>query len=981
MRKQFLFLILLVFTGWPSHNSIIQAQNNSNAAEDWENQLWVNEKISSLTLKEQIAQLLMIRVYSNKDEVYARQLDEIVKKWQVGGVCFFQGGPVRQATLTNRWQNLSKLPMLVALDAEWGLGMRLDSCFSYPYQMTMGAMQNHETVKEAGREIGRQLNRLGVHINFAPVIDINSNPKNPVINYRSFGEDQHNVAEKGIAFVQGTHEAGVLATGKHFPGHGDTDSDSHYTLPLINHSRHEIYETDLFPFKAAMDAGLDAVMIAHLFIPALDKSKNTASTLSHKVVTDVLIKDLDFNGLIITDALDMKGVTQHFAPGDIEVKAFQAGNDILLLPQDVEKAVLALENAVKTGKIKAAEIETRCRKVLTYKYKAGLNHYNPVDTSNLYKEVNTVTNRLLARKIFRESVTIVKNTNNRIPLQGLDTLTIAVVNIGGNDQGFAARIQDYTKAVSFSLDPAASPEIRASLIQDLGKFNLIILSLNSVSHNPAKNYGITPEIRSLIKNISDLKKTVIDIFGNPYALAFIEDHPNIEGIVMSYDKNSDSQDISAQAIFGALPATGRLPVSVTEKYPVNSGLDTKANGSLRFVIPEEIGINSENLNRLDSIAISGISEKAYPGCQVMFAKDGAVFYRKSFGSADYEKNSRPVNEDDIYDIASLTKIISTVPALMKLNDEGLFSPEMKLVEMFPGLDTTNKANLTAREILTHQAGLQPWIRFYEKLLMDKKLNPLFISEKPTHAFSIQVATDLFISESWRDTIYQMIDNSELLPEKKYKYSDLGYFYFDNYIGIITRSALDKYVMNEFYKPLGLYRTGYLPINWYPPEKIMPTENDCTFRFRQVKGFVHDQACAMLGGVAGHAGVFSNSLGVAVMMQMFLQNGYYGGKQYISEANVQQYCRYQFADNRRGLGFDKPPCENKGDGPVCKTASTDSYGHSGFTGTFTWADPQNGLLFVFLSNRVYPDADNPKINTMNIRTKLHEEGYRVINLTR
>lgn len=971
--KTFTLIMLTIFLAANPRNqlkSVYPAQHSPNPN-------WVSQKMASLTLREKIAQFLMIRVYSNKDVVYQKQIDDLIKKWQIGGVCFFQGGPVKQAKLTNRWQNMSKIPMFVAIDAEWGLGMRLDSCFSYPYQMTMGAMKSDEVVFQSAEQIGLQLRRLGVHINFAPVLDINSNPRNPVINYRSFGEDKENVAKKGLAFIRGLHSAGIIATGKHFPGHGDTDSDSHYTLPLINHTESQIYETDLYPFKANIDAGLEAIMIAHLFVPALDNAENTASTLSHKIIQNVLRENLDFNGLVITDALDMKGVTQHFQPGEIEVKAFQAGNDILLLPQDAGKAIMAIEQAVNDGKIPASEIDARCRKILEYKMKSGLDHYSPVEIKNLYKALNPIENRLISRKIFRQSTTVVKNTLNRIPIQGLDTLNMAIVNIGKNEHGFSSRIQCYTKARVITINNNFDEMVSQNLIKTLDSFNLVVIGLNEVSNNPAKNYGISKGITSLISGIADQSKVILDIFGNPYALAFIEDHQNIEGIVISYDNDADAQDISAQIMFGAIGATGLLPVSINSQYPVNYGIETNSNQSLQFKLPEELGISSEKLHTIDSIASAGIKAKAYPGCQVLFVKDGSIFYQKSFGTFEWNPKSNKVKNDDIYDIASLTKILATIPSLIKLQDINSFSTDNRLDQLIPELSKTNKGNLLVKDILTHQARLEPWIRFYEKLLKDQKLNPRLYSTTQKSDFPVQVAQNLFISNSWRDTIYNMIDKSELLPDKAYKYSDLGYFYFDRYIRKTTQLTIDQFASKMFYQPLGLYHTGYRPSSWYSPEKIVPTENDQTFRFRQIKGFVHDPAAAMLDGVAGHAGVFSDALGVAVIMQMFLQDGYYGGNKYLSEKGLKEFTSYQFPENRRGLGFDKPPLNNTGEGQVCKSASENSFGHSGFTGTFTWADPENGLIYVFLSNRIYPDAKNNKINTMNIRSNIHEEMYKIL----
>ena len=942
---------------------------------------WVDSIFNSLALEEKIAQLFVIRAYSNKDQRFNDSISRLIKKYNIGGLTFFQGSPWKQAVLTNEWQSIAKTPLLITIDAEWGLGMRLDSAYSFPKQMTLGAMQEDTLVYEMGKSIAEQCKRLGIQMNFAPVIDINSNPKNPVINFRSFGEEPENVARKGVAYIRGHQHEGVIATAKHFPGHGDTGSDSHHTLPVLNHSISEIDSIDLYPFKKAIAANVGGIMVAHLFIPAIDSGENMATSLSAKAVSEILKNRLGFEGLSVTDALDMQGVTNYHKSGNIEVMAMAAGNDILLLPLDIPKAIRKIKRAIKNGKISEEALNLSCRKILAFKYKAGLQNFQAIETENLVEDLNKLDYELLSREIFEQAITLVKNDGNLIPLQKLETLRIASVSIGANKVNpFSKTLGLYAPIDFFGLPSTPDETATTKMLKKLEAYNLVIVGIHNTNQSVRRNFGISEYALSLINHLKQQPgKLIVNLFGNPYGLNLFGNAEEVDALLVGYEDREIAKEISAQIIFGAISAEGKLPVSCSASFPVNTGFATKPIGRLKYTIPEELAISREKLEIIDSIINYGIAIKAYPGCQVLFAKDGKVFYNKSFGYHTYSKK-QPVKGTDLYDLASITKIAGTALSMMKLTDEKKLDTDLPLSFYLPYLKNSNKQSKVIREIMAHQGQFQAWIPFYRKTILDFKPDPRIYSSTQKPGFTTKVANNLFIVNFYRDSIFDTIVSSELREKKEYKYSDVGYYLMCDAIENLTGRPFDKYMDGDFYQPLGLNTMGYKPLENFPKTRIAPTEDDTTFRKQLIQGYVHDPGAAMLGGVSGHAGLFSNASDLAVVMQMLLQNGYYGGVQYIESKTINDFTKQQFPldENRRGVCFDRPYPEYDSLGPCCESVSQKSYGHSGFTGTYAWADPENGLVYVFLSNRVYPDASNRKIVKMNIRTEIHQAMYDIIN---
>lgn len=939
---------------------------------------WADSIIQTLSLDEKIGQLLMVAAYSNKDEKHSIEIDSLITNYNIGGLIFMQGGPLRQAQLYNRYQKKSKIPLLISIDGEWGLAMRLDSTVKYPYQMTLGAIQDNRLIETMGKHIGEQCKRLGIQVNFAPVVDVNVNPKNPIINARSFGENKYNVAQKGIAYMNGLQSVNVLANAKHFPGHGDTDKDSHKALPIVNHTKERLDSVELYPFKELINNGLSSMMVAHLFIPAYDTTSNTATTLSKNVVTHLLKDSLKFKGLIFTDALNMKGVSSFNAPGYVDVKALLAGNDVLLFSENVPIAISEIKKAVENGEISENEITARCLKILKAKEWTGLNKNNKVKLANLNKELNKKKYEMLNKKLFQKALTVLKNEKNILPLQRLDSLKIATLSIANEGENLFQKTLDlYTNIKHFSV---SDMEIinTDSLKQQLKPFNTVLISIHKSDKNPWQKYSIDAATKKMIASLNKTHHVILTIFANPYSLIGFDAAEQTSGLIMAYQNNKYTNEATAQLIFGAIGANGKLPVSASKKLPEGTGIVVLPNGRLQHTEPEEVGLLEQDLYRIDSIALFGIKEHAYPGCQVFVAKDGKVIYNKSFGFHTYDSTIQVTN-NSIYDIASVTKIVSPLLSVMQLQDKGKFSLDKNLgdylYELIP--DTSPYFKLNLREILAHQSGLQAWVPFYLKTILKGKLDPIIYSKDSSTYYPYRVANNIYINKEYPNIIYQRILKGPI-KEKEYKYSDLGYYFLMKIAEIQSGKPLNSYVENV-YAQLGMNTTGYLPRNRFSLDRIPPTENDTIFRKQLIHGDVHDPGSAMLGGVGGHAGIFSNANDLGKIMQMYLNKGVYGGEQYIKDTTLNEFTKCQFCEqngNRRAAGFDKPIME--GGGPTCHCVSSLSFGHSGFTGTLVWADPVENVVYVFLSNRVYPTTENNKLLKLNIRTDIQQVVYDAIN---
>ena len=932
---------------------------------------WVDSIYNSMSLDEKLGQLFMVAVYSNKDANHINTIDKLIAENKIGGLIFFQGGPIRQAKLANRYQSKSKLPLFIGNDAEWGLSMRLDSTYSYPYNMTLGAVQDMDLIQKMGNQIGEQSKRLGLQFNFAPVLDINTNPNNPIIGFRSFGEDKYNVSQRAIALMKGIQNRGVFATGKHFPGHGDTETDSHKGLPTVHFSKDRLEIMEFFPYKKAFEEGLSSVMVAHLNVPSLEARPNYPSSISYNVVTNVLQKELGFKGLIFTDALNMKAVSNFKQPGEVELDAFMAGNDILLFPENVPIAVEMLKKAFTDSLFTKERLDFSVKKILKFKYLAGLNSYKPIAIDNLYQDLNSTNNDALQYEIYENAITVLKNEAMILPIKELENQKIAYVKMGdATNSTFISTLKKYTEVSEITDANLDSLQLK------LKPFTTVIVGY----HKPNiafKNHDFKPSELTKLAALAKNNNVILDVFASPYSLIPFSSFDDFKGVIVSYQNSPIAQEVSAELIFGAISAKGKLPVSISNSFKVNFGLTTEKLNVLGFTAPQNVGMNPVILGKIDELARKAINGKMTPGLQILVARKGKVIYQKSFGSPTYDSNVKVTNSD-IYDVASLTKILSTLPNVMQQYDNQKINMETRLDSMLPIFKNSNKADIHFKELLSHYARLQPWIPFY-KATIDKNGNPLdsYYKKVAEPNFLIKISDSLFLRSDYKDTIMRLIVDSKLLLQKKYKYSDFTFMILKEYLENTTGKKLDVLSTENFYQPLGTNNTMYNPIGKISKNRIIPTEIDTYFRHQIIQGYVHDMGAAMEGGVGGHAGIFSNSMDVAKIMQLYLQKGNYGNRQYFSEKTFNDFntCYFCLEGNRRGVGFDKPQLGSSG--PTCGCASMTSFGHTGFTGTMAWADPETEIVYIFLSNRTFPAESANKLSKENIREDIQELIYQAI----
>ena len=932
---------------------------------------WVDSVYSSMNLVQKVGQLFVVQAFSNKGVSHSKKISNEIINNAIGGLIFSNGSPKKQINLTNSYQELSNIPLLIGMDAEWGLSMRLDSTFSFPWNMTLGAIKDNMLIKQVGSRIAAHCKRIGVNFNFAPVVDINTNPNNPIIGNRSFGESIENVSLKSLNFMKGQQEMNVLSSAKHFPGHGDTSTDSHKTLPIIKHKKEKILNVELKPFINLINNGLESVMIAHLEVPSLEKTIGLPSTLSYSIVTELLKNDLGFKGLIITDALEMKGLSSFKSTGNLDMLAFKAGNDILLMSENVSEGVNSIIDEYNKGSISEIRLSHSVKKILKAKYKVGLNKSSVISTINLDNDLNNISDKILNEQLVERSLTVVKNKENIIPITDLKK-KIGYMSFGNDSAvSFFSHLNKYSK-----VDEILNINLKNS-DSIISKYNTIIIGVHANSKTPWNSYKINKKEIDLINHIAKKVDVILNVFGSPYTLKPFKSIRSIKGVIVSYQNSIIFQQKSAQLIFGALNSKGRLPVSIGKLFDVGDGIKIKHINRLSYGTPESVSMSSIKLRKIDSLANIAIDSAMTPGLQLLIAKDGRVVYNKNFGYLTYDKKSK-VKNNTIYDLASLTKILVTLPIVMKLVETGTINLDTKLKEILPSYVDSNKSNITIKEMLSHYSNLKSWIPFYKSTLdsITKKPKNLYYNSVYSNKHNIKVSENLYLLSSYKDSINSLIKNSELNKEK-YRYSDLPYYILKLYIEDYYSNDLSSLINSQLFNEIGMPKASYYPKEITSTNNIAPTEIDNYFRFGEIRGTVHDMGAAMQGGIGGHAGLFSNANDIAKIMQMYLQGGQYGNKKYFNKSTIDLFnkCYYCEDDNRRGVGFDKPQIE--GDGPTCGCISMQSFGHSGWTGTYTWADPEEKIVYVFLSNRSYPESKENKLLKYNIRTDIQKLIYESI----
>ncbi len=946
-------------------------------------QQWVDSVFQTMTPEQKIGQFFMVATFSNRHENHYQYIEHLIREYHIGGLIYFQGGPYRQAILTNRYQALSKIPLLVGIDGEWGLGMRLDSTMDFPKQMTLGAIRDNELITRMGAEIGRQCHRLGIHINFAPVSDINSNPANPVIGIRSFGESKENVAFKASAYMRGLQGQHIIATAKHFPGHGDTNADSHHTLPSISRSSEQLHDIDLYPFRKLIADSLMGVVTGHLHVPGVDNAMPAiAATLSEKVVTELLKKELGFRGIVFTDAMNMGGVSHAKRPQDVNLRALMAGNDILLYPENVKEAVKTILDAVQAGQIAQEFIDEKVKRILRAKYWVGLHEYKPIALANLAQDLNSPEAEQLKQELCQKAVTVVSNTGNVLPLRNLDTLRLASVAMGvepGNV--FQKTLTEYAPFhhIAYPDKPATDADV-ADILAQVGDANVVVLSFHRMSESAYRRFGITkPSLDLLAKLKQAGKKVIVNVFGPAYSLS---QFAGADALVCAYQDFDELETAVPQVLFGTLAPKGALPVTVGD-FKIGQGLTTEETGRLVASAPESVGMKSATLNRIDGMVQQAIKDHVVPGCQVLVARKGKIVYDKNFGMTTYTGPERVTNET-LYDLASLTKVLSTLQCVMLLYDRKQLDLGQKASFYLPELRGTNKQNITITDLLLHQAGL---VSYYPTLWDRTRapgggLKPEYYGSHKDSLHTLQIAPTLWAVPALKDSVWKWVIQSPMSRKfdadgkPAYIYSDLGFLTLQKVVERISKQPMDK-LIDQIYKPLGISTMGFTPLQRLLDPHCAPTENDTYYRNQMLVGTVHDQMAAVQGGVSGHAGLFGNAHDVAKLLQMNLQRGIYGGQRVFLPTTVPYFTQTLSNRSHRALGWDKPNPESTSSVYLAPQASERSFGHTGFTGNVVWADPDQDLIFVFLSNRIFPTGGNNAINTTKLRRRIHEVIYSAI----
>lgn len=947
---------------------------------------WVDSVFNAMTPEQRIGQLIAQCVMCNDVARAKTEIKALVEKYHIGCIYFSSGPAENYAELGKYTNSISKTPVFVALDGEWGLSMRMKNTPRFPKNMMLGAIQDDQLLYEYGLEMAKECRTMGISVNFAPSVDVNSNPKNPVIGTRSYGEDPINVGRKAVAYSRGLEDGGVMSVAKHFPGHGDTHADSHKTLPLVDKSYMELQATDLVPFQNYIKAGLSGIMLAHLNVPAL-KTGSLPSSLCKSVGTDLLKGKMEFNGLVFTDALTMKGAAGSGQPNGL--LAMKAGAEVLLEPSNLPENFRAMKAEYAKGGNEKTLIDNACKKILAYKYAMNLHKQKPIISKGINARVNTRSAELTMRKLFAAAITAIKNNDNILPLKHLNT-PVTLINIGEDTANtFANTCSKYTKITKYSITDG-----NQACINKLTAGDRVIVGIFS-----EKAWSAAALARIAAK--VGAENVIPVFFTRAYSLkSFSTTIAKCKATLLAYESERFAQEYAAQAVFGGIDVTGRTPVTIEGVGKYGTGVDI-AKTRLGYAMPEEVGLDGKFVFQADSLAKEGIKQGAYTGCQVLVAKNGKIVFDRNYGYTNTSKRQK-ITENTLFDLASVSKATGTLPGIMKAIDMGKLSLTGKLSQYIPALKGNPKGNLTLTELLYHETGIPAALNAYKeftdstsykgKLVMGKKsaLYPKYAGggyinanakvrrdiTSPTRSdkFNYKLGNRMYVGKITYDTIMQIIHNIKQRDNKKYRYSCLNFCLLMEAEENATKTAHDKFLYTNIYRPLGAYNTTYNPLEQFPTSRIASTEVDEYFRDGLITGTVHDETAAFSGGVQGNAGLFSTATDLAKYCQMLLNNGEYGGEQIISENTAKIFMTSRSKKSHRGLGFDKPQKDPK-KSSTCEEADPSVVGHTGFTGTAFWIDPKNDIIYIFLSNRVCPSRNNRAFSKVGARAGIFRLVYQ------
>ncbi len=954
---------------------------------------WADSVYATLSQRQRVAQLMCCKVVPTQGVNSSAAITRLVKTEGVGGLLFSEGNIEQFVSLADQAQAEATVPVLMTVDGEWGVSMRVADTPRFPKNIALGAIKNKRLIYDYGMEVGRQCRLLGIQADFAPDADVNSNPANPVIGSRSFGEDPVRVAEATVAYSLGMEDAGVQAVAKHFPGHGDTGTDSHKALTRVDHSRQRLADIDLVPFRSFVDAGCSGVMTGHIIVPAIDPSETPAS-LSKVLTTDLLRKDCGFEGLIYTDALGMKGAVDPKGRNNC-VAALLAGADVLLCPENVHSSINAVMAALADGSVPAATVEDRCKRILRYKYYLGLDDYKPLGTNYaaIARELNSPEALALLKKLASAAITVTRNEGNILPLGKLADRTFSVVSIGaGKGNEFASTCSRYARTENFFTSGEA---FSASSVAKIEKGDVVIAAI--FSDNAAA--------RQALAQLTSGSKPVVGVFMiSPFRIRkFGEPLQKLAAMVFAYDDIPAVRESAAEALFGGIAVEGRLPVNIAGVAPMGAGIDLPKT-RLGFTSPVAEGLKASLTDSIDALVLEGLKTNAYPGCQVLVARRGNIIYDKSFGKITCTPEAKAVTPLTVYDLASVSKATGTLPGIMKAYDQKLISLDDRLGDIIPEITDSAKREITVRELLYHETGMPASMNMFDLMFDEMTYKGRLITSKPdkmhtikiqrnaygnksarmrsdivsrtrSDRFPVEASKGIFTGPATYDTVMSRIYNIPLRKNKSYNYSCLNFALLMDIEQRRTGRPHQEYVQETIFGPLGAYRTGYRPAERLDKSEIAPTEFDSFLRRQKVHGYVHDELANFSGGVQGNAGLFANADDLAKICQMWLNGGTYGDVQVLSPATVELFTTAKSPTCRRGLGFDKPDTVNPAYSPTCDEASPEVFGHLGFTGTVFWVDPKEELIFIFLTNRVDPTRDNAAFNKLSIRPRLFSYVYQ------
>lgn len=924
-----LLFILISISIYTAAASISGSESDSGNAISFEENEEVNVEslLDEMTLDEKVGQLFMVRAYgvfSNDRNLDYLRLKELITDYHVGGVIFFQGDVYGQAVRNNELQKIAKYPLWIAQDMEFGAAMRIDGTTRFTPAMGIAATGNSYNAYLKGKITAHEAKAVGVHQIYAPVLDVNNNPNNPVINVRSYSADPVMVAEYGEEFMKGVQSEDLISTGKHFPGHGDTETDSHLALPTITHDYARLDSVELAPFRQSINEGMQSIMSAHISFPNISENEGLPGTLDPSILNKILIDSLSFNGLIVTDGLEMQGIAAHYSPGQAVIKALQAGADQMLVSTDEKAAINEIKKAVESGELSEERIDFSVRKILQLKADKGIFSNRLVNIESLNYKINTPQFQNTANRIVRESVTVLKD-EDILPVRQIDYPDVLVVGISDGEEHSSAgtlrrEISRYHENVQYhSLDSRTSNEEIEELMEDAQQADLIILG----SFIRVRSYHalqMPQEYNRILKQLSGFDKPEILLsFGNPY---IVENFPYADVHLMAWSAASDQVRETIPSIFGASDIQGKFPGEVPGMYEIGDGFEMPQS-TVRYDDPIAANMSIDSLLQVDKIMQSAINDSVFPGGVVGVMRNGALVWQQGYGYHDYSK-TKAVQSNGVYDMASITKIMATTTSMMKLVDEGKVSLDDPISKFIPEFNEYLKKEITIRHFLLHTSGL-PAFRIY-------------VDELRT-----------------RNELIEAVRNEPLIndPGEEYVYSDLGFILLAEIIEEVTGKRIDQYVHDEFYEPMGMTSTTFNPedIGSVLTNRIPPTEIDTVYNRGLVHKKVHDERAYFMDGISGHAGLFSSVHDMAKYFFMLLNDGNYGSHQYLSPEIIDLFTSHQSPINQRGLGFDR---KSEGFSTAGTLTSENSFGHTGFTGTSFWVDPDENISIIILTNRTYPN---------------------------